>query len=176
MKKIIILILCLSTLVAFTGCGSKDDEKAEKPEKEAVSQKAEDTKNEADAPKEEEQDPVEKVKADIVGTWVVEKSDVYESPWKAITQQIAKTYYYPGAEYEFTADGIFRKTDGTLTSNYEILSDSRISMKSVVGDNTGNNENDFELNGDEFILYGDYYDDTYSVPLGRAGATYFRRK
>ena len=159
-KRVVSLCLSLILVFSFAGCKNKEDTKTEKPNNEIVSEEKSQTENNS-----------------IVGTWVVEKTEVYEGPIKAVMEQIAETYYYVGAEYEFTADGVFKNADGTITTNYSILNDNQILMKVVVG-NTSENINDYELNGDEFILYGCYTGsnaDLYA-DLGYPSATYFKRK
>ena len=166
MKKLIALILCLSALASFAGCGNKDEkaEKPEKPEKETVTR--------AETPKEEEQDPVDKAKADIVGTWVVTKTEVYNTSLKDLTEQITNTYFYVGSEHEFTADGVYKNADGTLTTNYSILDENHITMTDVgSGDSS---MYDYELNGDEYVQYGIYTDTSGHV--SRSNAVYFKRK
>ena len=171
MKKLIALILCLSALVLFAGCGNKDEKKPEKPEKEVATQPQK-PKNEAEAPKEEEQDPVEKAKADIVGTWVVTKTEVYNTSLKALAEQITNTYFYVGSEHEFTADGVYKNSDGTLTTNYSIIDENHITLTDVgSGDSS---MYDYELNGDEYVQYGIYTDTSGNV--GHSNAVYFKRK
>lgn len=161
MKKSIIFILCLSALITFSGCGNKEDTKKEKPNNEVVSQETEKEETENNS---------------IVGTWVVEKTKVYDGPLKSMVEQIANTYYYIGAEYEFTADGIFKNADGTITTNYSILDNNKIHMIAVIG-NRSETVNDYKLNGDELVMYGSYYSDNNSNEiLSHSSATYFKRK
>ena len=161
-KKVVAFVLSVVAICSLAGCGNKEDIKAEKPNNEVVSQETEKEQTENNS---------------IVGTWVVEKTEVYEGQYKLMAKQLVDTLYYVGAEYEFTADGVFKNADGTLTTNYGILSDNLIHMKVVAGDGTRNeNVNEYELNGDEFVLYGNYYSDSNSTePLGRVSATYFKR-
>ena len=164
MKKLVAFILCLLTITAFSGCGKKEDAQKDMLDNEVISQET------------EKEEVKETENNSLVGTWVVTKTEVYDGPLKAVAEQLANTYYYVGAEYEFTDDGIFKNADGTITSNYSILDDKQILMEVVIG-NRSKNVNEYELNGDEFVLYGNYYSDNNSmVPLSRASATYFKRK
>lgn len=168
-KKVVAFVLSVVAICSLAGCGNKEDIKAEKPNNDVVSQETENEKTENNS---------------IVGTWVVEKTEVYDGPLKELAQQVADACYYVGAEYEFTDDGIFRNVDGKIPdTQYSILNDNQILMKVVkvvgTGDkNIDENINDYELNGDEFILYGCYtgsYADFYENS-GYPCATYFKRK
>lgn len=159
-KRIIALVLSVVAICSLAGCGNKEDTKTEKPNNEVVSQETEKEQTDNNS---------------IVGTWVVEKTEVYDGPLKSMVEQIANTYYYIGAEYEFTEDGIFKNADGTITTNYSILDNNKIHMIAVVG-NRSENVNDYELNGDELVMYGSYHSDNSNEILGHSSATYFKRK
>lgn len=164
MKKFIVFALSVVVLFSSAGCScnkqKKGDAITEKPKNAVVSQET------------EKANP----KDSIIGTWVVTRTEIYDSPVKSWAEQVAETYYYVGAEYEFTADGIFKNADGTIYSNYNILNDNQVRMEVVEGTRS-ENICEYELNGDEFVLYGHYYsDDNSNVPLGYASATYYKRK
>lgn len=163
MKKIIALILSLTLLSSLTGCrhnAPAESEKEDKPKNETVSQKKPEIQ---DAPAENNS---------LVGTWVVTKTEVYDGPLKAMAEQLTNTYFYVGSEHEFTADGIYKSADGKMTTNYSILDENHITMTEI---GTGNAViYDYELNGDEYIQYGNYTGT--AADLGHANAVYFRRK
>lgn len=157
MKKSIIFILCLSVLITFSGCGNNEDTKSEKPKNEVVSQETEKEQTENNS---------------IVGTWVVTKTEVYDGPLKSMAEQIVNTYYYVGSEHEYTADGIYKSDDANLpATQYNILNENQIIMNTYNGEST---IYDYELNGDEFIQYGNYTGTTAN--LGHPLAVYFKRK
>ncbi|MBE7019032.1 MAG: S-layer homology domain-containing protein [Ruminococcaceae bacterium] len=116
---------------------------------------------------------LEEVREGIVGTWVVVKNDIYDGPLKWLAQQWVDEYFYEGSEHIFTEDGIFQCAEGKYVTTYEILSDTKISCVTVIGGD-GEQIYDYELNGDEFVLYGNYYMD--DVVIGHSNATYFKRK
>ena len=116
---------------------------------------------------------VEEVQKGIVGTWVVVKNDIYEGPLDWLAQQWVDEYFYEGSEHIFTEDGIFKCAEGKYVTTYEILSDTKISCVTVIG-GEGEQIYDYELNGDEFVLYGNYYMD--DVVIGHSNAVYFKRK
>jgi len=116
---------------------------------------------------------LEEVREGIVGTWVVVKNDIYDGPLKWLAQQWVDEYFYEGSEHIFTENGIFQCAEGKYVTTYEILSDTKISCVTVIGGD-GEQIYDYELNGDEFVLYGNYYMD--DVVIGHSNATYFKRK
>lgn len=115
---------------------------------------------------------LEEVTESIYGTWVVEKTVAYEGPLKEMARQMYDIYYYDGAEYIFNEDGICQGPQDGVTSTFEVISDTQITGVSV----TDGQEyvHDYELNGDELILYG-LYTGSYAN-YGRCGAIYFVRK
>lgn len=130
-------------------------------------------------PEAEEETPVssngslEATREGIVGTWVVVKNEIYEGPLKWLAEQWIDEYYYEGSEHIFTADGIFKCAGGKYETTYEILSDTKIKCVTVIG-GEGEQIYDYELNDDEFVLYGNYYMD--DIAIGHCNATYFKRK
>ena len=156
--RLLALGLSLALICSFAGCKNKEDVKNEDVENKTSSETVE-----------------SKTEDSIVGTWVVTKTEIYDGPLKSMVEQIANTYYYIGAEYEFTEDGIFKNADGTITTNYSILDNNKIHMIAVVG-NRSENVNDYELNGDELVMYGSYHSDNSNEILGHSSATYFKRK
>lgn len=151
-KKIIALVLSVVAICSLSGCANKEDTKTEQSNNEVVSQETENNS--------------------LLGTWVVQKNEVYDGPLKREFKEMGDIYYYVGAEYEFTEDGKFQNADGTIAVNYEILNDKQISAAPL-----NSNEKlvyDYKLNGDEFILYG-CYTGSYA-DLGYPSATYFKRK
>lgn len=152
MKKAILFVLCLSTIIAFSGCGNNEDTKTEKPNNEIVS---EETENNS-----------------IIGTWVVEKNEVYDGPLKEMTEKTMNILYYVGAEYTFKEDGTFSNADNSVSIKSKVLNDKQIEWEDII---TGQKStSDYKLNGDELIVYANYTGD-YSN-LGYAGATYYKRK
>lgn len=157
MKKIIALVLSVVLICSLAGCANKETNPAQSNNG-SVSQKTETT---------------EKTKSNsIVGTWVVEKTEVYDGPLKEMAEQITNTYYYVGSEHEFTADGIYKNADGTLTTNYSMLSENQIIMTEIGSGNAI--IYDCELNGDEYVQYGKYTGT--AANLGHSNAVYFKRK
>ncbi len=151
-KKVVAFVLSVVAICSLAGCGNKEDTKAEKPNNEVVSQETENNS--------------------IVGTWVVTKTEVYDGPLKAMAEQITNTYYYVGSEHEFTADGIYKSDDAKLpATQYNILNENQIIMNTYNGEST---IYDYELNGDEYVQYGNYTG-TYAH-LGHSNAVYFKRK
>ena len=155
MKKLIAFILCLSTLTAISACGKKEDTKKDIPNNEVVSQETEKTENNS-----------------IVGTWVVTKTEVYDGPLKAMAERITNMYYSVGSEHVFTADGVYKTADGTLTTQYSMLSENQIIMTEIGSGNAV--IYDCELNGDEYVQYGNYTGT--AAHLGHSNAVYFKRK
>lgn len=156
MKKLIAFILCLSSLTLFSGCGKKEDTKKDTPNNEVIAE-------------------TENAKTDnnsLVGTWVVTKTEVYDGPLKKMAEQITNTYFSVGSEHEFTADGIYKNADGTHTTKYSILDENHLTMTDI-----GSGEAviyDYELNGDEFVQYGNYTGT--AAHLGHSNAVYMKRK
>lgn len=151
-KRIIALVLSIVAICCLAGCGDKDDTKAGKSDKGVVSQ--------------------EKGKTDLVGTWVVTKSEAYDGPLKAMVEQLLSTYYYVGSEHVFTADGVFKTADGKLATKYSVLDENHITMTDL-----GSGEAviyDYELNGDEFVMYGNYTG--LAADLGHSNVVHFKRK
>ena len=111
---------------------------------------------------------------------MVERSEVYDGLLKRMAEQWTQEYYYDGSEHVFTADGVYKATDGKYETTYEVLSDTKIKCVTVIvfGDATeqyGEEQiYDYELNGDEFVLYGNYY--INGVTMGHCNAVYFKRK
>lgn len=156
-KKVVAFVLSVVAICSLVGCGNKEDTKTEKPNNEVVSQETEKEQTDNNS---------------IVGTWVVTKTEVYNGPLKSMVEQITNTYFYVGSEHEFTADGIYKNADGTITTNYSILDENHITMTDIgSGDAT---MYDYELNGDEYVQYG-IYTGTASH-LGHSNAVYFKRK
>ena len=108
----------------------------------------------------------------IVGVWTIEEHVIYDGPMEEWVEDIRDNIYYVGAEFEFTEDGIFRSADGKLSTEYEVLSDNKISCVEINSDKTV--DYDYELNGDELVLYGKYTG-SYAH-YGHANAIYFNRK
>lgn len=157
MKKIITIILCLSTITAFSGCGKKEDAQKDMPDNEVISQETEKAQTDNNS---------------VIGTWIVEKNEVYDGPMKEIVEQTMSTMYYPGTECVFKEDGVYEVKNNSMVMKYEVLSDTQMQWENI---STGQKDiNDYELNGDELILYV-HYTGGYSH-LGHAGATYFKRK
>lgn len=144
-------------ICSLVGCGNKEDTKIENENNEIVSQTPQNEETENNG---------------IVGTWIVEKNVAYEGPMKEIAEQALNIFYYNGSEHEFTEDGTFKSADEKIITKYEVLSDNKISCVTI-----NNGETviyDYELNGDEFILYGNYTGDY--AHLGHSNAVYFKRK
>lgn len=154
-KRVVSLCLSLILVFSFAGCKNKEDTKIEKPNNEIVSEEKSQTENNS-----------------IVGTWIVEKTEIYDTSLKFMTEKITNKYFYVGSEHEFTADGIYKNLDGTITTNYSIIDENHITMTDVgSGDSS---IYDYELNGDEYIQYGIYTDSSGHVI--HSNAVYFRRK
>ena len=153
MKKIIALALSVVVICSLAGCANKETTPAQSNNG-SVSKKTETENN------------------SIVGTWVVTKTEVYDGPLKEMAEQITNTYYYVGSEHEFTADGIYKNADGTLTTNYSMLSENQIIMTEIGSGNAI--IYDCELNGDEYVQYGKYTGT--AANLGYSNAVYFKRK
>ena len=154
-KRVVSLCLSLILVFSFAGCKNKEDIKTEKPNNEIVSGEKAKTENNS-----------------IVGTWVVVKTEVYEGPLKAMAEQMVNTYYFVGSEHEYTADGIYKSDDANLpATQYNILNENQIIMNTYNGEST---IYDYELNGDEFVMYGNYTGT--AVDLGHPMAVYFNRK
>ena len=43
-------------------------------------------------------------------------------------EQMGSLYYYEGAEYVFTEDGVFKSADNSVSTDYELLSDTQFRM------------------------------------------------
>lgn len=158
-KRIIAIVMSVVTICSFAGCSDKEDTKTEKPKNEIVSQETAETDNNG-----------------LVGTWVVTKTEAYDGPYKSMVEPALNIDHYVGAEYTFTADGFCKNAAGTMTTTYSILNDHQILTKVVNGPRS-ENVSEYELNGDEFVLYCHYYSDNNSkVPLSRTAAIYFKRK
>lgn len=157
-KKVIAFVLSVIAICSLAGCGNKEDAKAKKPNNEVISQETEKAKKEHNS---------------IYGTWVVEKYEVYDGPFKRDWEKIFEKYYYQGSEWEFTNENkVVCYTDKNLTTSFKIISDTEIEIIAV---NNGKAErHEYELNGDTLILYGLYSGDFSKY--GRANAIYFKRK
>ena len=156
-KKIIALALSIAAVCSFAGCAEKEETKTDKPADEIVSEETENT---------------ETAENGVVGTWVVEKHEAYDSPLKQMAEEMLDVYYYEGSEHTFKADGTFESGDGKIKLTYKVISDTQMSWVDV---NTGvENINDYVLSGDELILYGNYTGDY--AHLGYSNATYLKRK
>lgn len=108
----------------------------------------------------------------LEGTWVVEENEIFDGPMKSTAKNLAETYYPIGREFIFKDDGTFQSSDGKLSTKYEKISDKQLS---VVAMNTGETMvHDYELNGDELIIYGNYNGDY--AHYGHSVATHFKRK
>lgn len=164
-KRIISLILSLMVIIPLAACGNKEEPKEQPDSAVALQDKAETTETENTQTENDS----------IVGTWVVEKTEVYDGPYKAMLEPSLNADYYVGAEYKFTADGICKSADGTMTTTYIILNDHQIHTKVVEGPRS-ENISEYELNGDELVLYCHYYSNDSNLPLSRTGAIYFKRK
>lgn len=153
-KRVVSLCLSLILVFSFAGCKNKKDIKN-------------DIDNDISTETLEE-----KTTKSLLGTWVVEKNEVFDGPLKKEFEEMGEIYYYVGAEYEFTEDGKFQNFDGTISVKYEILNDNQMSATPL-----NSNEKlvyDYKLNGDEFILYGCYTGSC--ADLGYPSATHFKRK
>ena len=155
MKKILIALLSLSAILSVAGCKEEEKEQTQ-PTSE---------------PNEVVVSTVEQEEETIVGKWVVEKSEAFDGPMKNQFQEMLKVYYYEGAEYEFTEDGEFKNPDGTLKTNYKVISDTQIEIDTITGEKS---VYDYELDGDKLILYACYTGDF--VGMGYPGAVCFNRK
>lgn len=156
-KKVVAFVLSVVAICSLVGCGNKEDTKAKKPNNEVVSQETEKAETDNNS---------------IVGTWVVTKTEVYDGPLKSMAEQMVNTYYFVGSEHEYTADGIYKSDDANLpATQYNILNENQIIMNTYNGEST---IYDYELNGDEFIQYGNYTGTTAN--LGHPLAVYFKRK
>lgn len=154
MKKILIALLSLSAILSVAGCKEEEKEQTQ-PTSE---------------PNEVVVSTVEQEEETIVGKWVVEKNEVFDGPLKREFQEMGEMYYYEGAEYEFTEDGEFKNTDGTISITYKVISETNIEATTMTGETY---VYDYELNGDKLILYSCYtgaYED-----LGYPAATHFNR-
>ena len=149
-KRLLALGLLLALICSFAGCQSKENVE-NKTSTEPAESKAEES---------------------LVGTWVVVKTEVYDTSLKAMTEQITNTYFYVGSEHEFTADGVYKNADGTLTTNYSVIDKNHLTMTEVGGGNAI--LYDYELNGDEYVQYGNYTDTSGHVT--HSNAVYFKRK
>ena len=163
MKKIIALTLSLAVICTLMGCrhhAPATPQKDDKPKIESVSQKAPEVQD------------VQAENNSLVGTWVVTKTEVYDGPLKTMMEQIVNTYYYVGSEHEYTVDGVYKSADGKLpATQYSILNENQIIMNTYNGEST---IYDYELNGDEFVQYGNYTGT--AADLGHPVAVYFKRK
>ncbi|MBR5239746.1 MAG: lipocalin family protein [Clostridia bacterium] len=117
--------------------------------------------------------PLAETKEGMVGTWVVERYEIYEGPLKDMAEQATKMGYPVGSEHIFTEDGYFENTALKMTTTYEVINDHQISCVTMIGD-TVEEIYDYELNGDELVLYGNYTGDFASY--GHCNAMYFKRK
>lgn len=176
-KKILALAVTISIICSFAGC-KKDDDKdsVSKPEI------SDEVKNSSDADSSAQSSLNEEAKSDsalleevtesLYGTWVVEKTVAYDGPLKDMAKQLYDIYYYVGAEYTFTKEGICQGPEDGVTSTFEVISDTKITGVSI----TDGQEyvHDYELNGDELVLYGTYTG-AYAN-FGRCGAIHFVRK
>ena len=167
MKRILIICLLLTLLFTFSGCGEKEEPKKDDIKQEDVTK--EDAKEE-NSPSEKED---AKTSNSIVGDWVVEKNEVYEGPMKATAEKAMEVIYYVGAEFTYHEDGTFTSVDfKNVEMKYNILSDNQMEWINVT---TGQTDvNDYELNGDNLVVYCHYTGDYASA--GYAGAIYFTRK
>lgn len=157
MKKSVLFILCLSALITFSGCGNKEDTKTDKANNEVVSQTAETEETENNS---------------LLGTWVVEKNEVYDGPLKEMTKSTLNILYYVGAEYTFKEDGTFSNADNSVSIKSKVLNDKQIEWEDIISGQKS--MSDYKLNGDELVVYANYTGDY--TDLGYAGATYFKRK
>lgn len=152
-KKIIAFALSVVAICSFVGCSNKEETKTEKNNDEIVSQETENNS--------------------IVGTWIVEKTEIYDGPLKQWMKETFDKYYPVGSEWEFTADNKIKScSDESLTTNYRLISDTEIEIIAI---NNGEvNKQEYELNGDTLIQYGLYNGDFSKY--GRANAIYYKRK
>ncbi len=139
-------------ICSLAGCGNKEETKTEQSNNEVVSQETENNS--------------------LLGTWVVEKNEVYDGPLKEMTEKTMNILYYVGAEYTFKEDGTFSNADNSVSIKSKVLNDKQIQWEDII---TGQkSSSDYELNGDELIVYANYTGDY--ADLGYAGATYYKRK
>ena len=156
MIKIIAILLMAATISSFAACDNKDDVKTEGGENGVVTEEPAD----------------EKAEESVYGTWIVEKNEAFEGPMKAEAQRLLDEYYAIGSEHIFMEDGTFKSADGKISSTFEVVSDK---LLRCVAMNTGEAIlYDYELNGDEFILYGNYNGNL--AHLGHSNVVYFKRK
>lgn len=155
-----VVALCFSLVGCSSGKSAPSSENVTKP----------DTQTTVTA---EPADPLAETKEEIVGTWVVEKHEIYEGPLKAMTEQATNMAYPIGSEHIFTEDGYFENGALNMTTTYRVINDYQISCVTMVGD-TVEDIYDYELNGDELVLYGNYTGDYASY--GHCNAMYFKRK
>lgn len=155
-KRVVSLCLSLILVFSFAGCKNKEDIKTDKPNNEIVSgEKAEIDNN------------------SIYGTWVVEKTEVYDGPMRVFMLETFEKYYYQGSEWEFAKDNkIVCCEDKTLSTPFKIISDTELEIISVSDGKTQIQE--YELDGDTLIQYGLYSGDFSKY--GRANAIYYKRK
>ena len=116
-KRVVSLCLLLILVFSFAGCKNKEDTKIEKPNNEIVSEEKSQTENNS-----------------IIGTWVVEKYDVYDGPIKRECEEMCKEWYYSGAEYEFTQDKFKSVFDESLTTTYKILNDKEMEILTLANE------------------------------------------
>ena len=154
-RKFLAIVLCIVSILTLCSCGKPADTNA--PESNVFDNK----------------DPKEEITfSALEGTWVIEKNEIFDGPMKSTAQNMTETYYPIGREFIFKDDGTFHSADGKLSTKYEKINDKQLS---VIAANTGETMvHDYELNGDELIIYGDYTGDY--AHYGHSVATHFRRK
>ena len=155
-KKIIALVLSVVAICSLAGCGNKEDTKTEQPNNEVVSQETEKEQTENNS---------------IIGTWVIEKYEVYDGPIKRQCEEMCKEWYYSGAEYEFTQNEFKSVIDEKLTTKYKILNDKEMEILTLANEAL---IYDYELTGDSLVLHSNY---TGSLAnMGYCMSLYLNRK
>lgn len=152
--RLLALGLSLALICSFAGCKNKEDVKNKdvenKTSTETVESKTEDS---------------------VIGTWIVEKYEVYDGPIKRECEELCKQFYYSGSEYEFTQDKFKAVFDESLTTTYKILNDNEMEILTLANESL---IYDYELTSDSLVLHSNYTGNL--EPLGYCMSLYLKRK